>query len=152
MIFVKATTARIPALLLAAVLGLTQLPSAQSPSPATPAAPAQGAPSPAAQAQGAPSPGQAAPAPGAPGQDQPQVPPTFRGAIDFVSVDVIVTDGDKPVLDLAQSDFEITEDGKPQTIEQFRLIKVDGNPRPGAPPPRQLRGREDEETEAARED
>ena len=42
------------------------------------------------------------------------------------------------------------EDGKPQTIEQFRLIRVDGNPRPGDPPPRELRNRIDEEIEISR--
>jgi len=79
--------------------------------------------------------------------------PTFRGGISFVRVDVIVTDGKAaPITDLKESDFEVLEDDTPQAIEQFRLIKVDGNPRPGEPPPRQLRNRDDEETEAARDD
>ena len=89
----------------------------------------------------------------APAADQAQPQPTFRGGIDFVSVDVIVTDGkEAPVLDLSKADFEIIEDGKPQSIEQFRLIRVDGNPKPGEPPPRQIRNRDDEELEASRED
>jgi VWFA-related protein len=79
--------------------------------------------------------------------------PIFRGGINFVRVDVIVTDGKQaPVTDLKQTDFEVLEDDQPQAIEQFRLIKVDGNPKPGEPPPRQLRNRDDEEAEAARDD
>ncbi len=91
------------------------------------------------------------PPPQEPGQ-APQTP-TFREAINFVRVDVIVTDGkQQPVMDLTQADFEVLEDDKPQTVEQFRLIKIDGNVRPGDPPPREIRNRNDEETEAARED
>jgi len=86
-------------------------------------------------------------------QDQ-QAParPTFRTDINFVRVDVIVTDKGQPVTDLKESDFDLREDGKPQGIEQFRLIKVDGTPRPGDPPPREIKTRDDEETEAARDD
>ena len=51
--------------------------------------------------------------------------PTFRTGIDFVRVDVIVTDKGQPVTDLTQADFEVREDGQAQAIEQFRLIKVD---------------------------
>src|SRR5688500_3034658 len=48
--------------------------------------------------------------------------PTFRGGINFVRVDVIATDGKaQPVLDLKQTEFEVLEDGQPQSIEQFRL-------------------------------
>ena len=90
--------------------------------------------------------------PGAQQADNPQQP-TFRGGINFVRVDVIVTDKKaQPVIDLAQTDFQVFEDGQPQKIEQFRLIRVDGNPKPGDPPPRVVRTREDEETEAARDD
>ena len=85
-----------------------------------------------------------------PGQD---AQPTFRGGINFVRVDVIATDNkQQPVLDLKQDEFEVLEDNQPQSIEQFRLIKVDGNPKPGDPPPREIRNRDDEETEAARDD
>ena len=91
-----------------------------------------------------------------PQQAQPQEPaqtPTFREAINFVRVDVIVTDGkQQPVMDLTLADFEVLEDDKPQKVEQFRLIKIDGNVRPGEPPPREIRNRNDEEAEAARED
>jgi VWFA-related protein len=68
-------------------------------------------------------------------------------------VDVIVSDKKaQPVTNLTQEEFEVLEDGKPQKIEQFRLIKVDGTPKPGGPPPRQIRNRNDEELEAARDD
>ena len=111
-----------------------------------------------AQQQGQPAPQPAAQAP-APGevtqQARPGDPqqPTFRGGINFVRVDVIVTDKKgQPVTDLKQTDFEVLEDKKPQSVEQFRLIRVDGNPRPGDPPPRQIRSVEDAETELSRDD
>ena len=86
-------------------------------------------------------------------QGDPAQQPTFRAGVNFVRVDVIVNDKKgEPVTDLAATDFEVLEDGIPQTIEQFRLIRVDGNPPPGAPPPRELRNRFDEETELARDD
>jgi VWFA-related protein len=76
--------------------------SAQQPAPAAP---------PAAQAPGG---GQA---------------PTIRGGIDAVRVDVFATDNKgNPITDLKQSDFEIIEDGAPQVIDQFRTVKIDGNP------------------------
>src|SRR4026207_1408899 len=78
---------------------------------------------------------------------------TFRSGINFVTVDAYVSDSKgQPITDLKQSDFEILEDNKPQKIEQFRFIKVDGNPKPGAPPPQEIRNRDDEEREAARDD
>jgi VWFA-related protein len=112
----------------------------------------------AAQQQGdrSASPQQPQPASGAaqqPDANAPQTPATFRGGISYVRVDAIVTDRKgQPVFDLKQSDFEILEDGKPQTVDSFRLIRVDGNPKPGDPPPRPIRSRDDEETEAARDD
>src|SRR5262245_32916605 len=58
--------------------------------------------------------------------DQAQQP-VFRAGISYVRVDVIVSDkAGSPVGDLKQADFEVTEDGKPQTIENFKLIKLDG--------------------------
>jgi len=76
--------------------------------------------------------------------------PVFRAGINFVRVDVIVTDkSGNPVADLKQTDFELTEDGKPQTVETFRLVKVDTT----APEyvQRGIRSREDEELAAADE-
>ena len=90
--------------------------------------------------------------PTAPGAEADQQP-TFRADINFVRVDVIVSDNDgEPVTDLTEADFEVFEDGELQEIEQFRLIRVDGNPPPGAPRPRQLRNRIDEEIELSRDD
>jgi VWFA-related protein len=90
--------------------------------------------------------------PPAPGDAQ-QPQPVFRAGVNFVRVDVIVNDNKgEPVTNLTQTDFEVLEDGKPQTIEQFRLIRVDGNPRPGEPPPRELRNRIDEEIEISKDD
>src|SRR5512138_1864482 len=46
---------------------------------------------------------------------QPQAPPIFRTGINFVRVDVIVSDkSGNTVGDLKAEDFEITEEGKPQ--------------------------------------
>lgn len=91
-----------------------------------------------------------------PVQQPPAEPqrPIFRAGINFVRVDVIATDRNgNPVTDLAQSDFEITEGGRAQTIETFRLIELDGGLIPGPDgPPRQIRSEFDEEAEAARED
>ncbi len=79
--------------------------------------------------------------------------PTFRAGINYVAVDVIVTDRkDAPVVDLRKEDFDVLEDGRPQPIEQFRLIRIDSLPRPDAPAPRQIRTRDDEQAEAGRED
>ncbi len=90
---------------------------------------------------------------GTAGQQDAQEQPVFRGGINFVRVDVIVTDKKgQQVTDLKQSDFEVTEDKKAQTIEQFRLIRVDGNVKPGDPPPRQIRNIEDAEVELAKDD
>lgn len=93
-----------------------------------------------------------------PASDADQVPdepaqPTFRTGIDFVRVDVIATDDDgEPVLDLEQTDFELREDGEPQTIETFRLVQVTGDVQPGEQAPRQVRTLADEESEASRDD
>ncbi len=60
---------------------------------------------------------------------QPEQPiPIFRTDINFVRVDVIVTDRQgNPVHNLTQEDFEVTEDGKPQAIQTFKLINVTEN-------------------------
>ncbi len=112
-----------------AVLLMATLAANQSPTqPPAPPAPAQPAPS-------------QAPAP-----DQQQ--PVFRTGINFVRVDAIVTDRKgNPVIDLKQTDFEVFEDGKPQTVETFRFVKVDG----AAPveTQRAIRSRADEEAAAA---
>lgn len=91
--------------------------------------------------------------PGTPQPPAPQ-PPVFRAGINFVRVDVIVSDKQgSPVDDLQAADFSVTEDGKPQTIATFKLVKLDGGAA-AAPdgPPRPIRTGFDEETEAARDD
>ena len=83
---------------------------------------------------------------------QPQVP-TFRAGVNLVRVDVIVSGRDgKPVLDMTEADFEVSEDGKPQKIETLKLVRVDGIPKPGDAAPLEIRSLSDEETEAGRED
>ncbi len=62
-----------------------------------------------------------------PAQNPPQQPqrPVFRGGIDSVSVDAVVTDKQgRPVLDLTAADFEVREDGKAQSIDTFRLVRA----------------------------
>jgi VWFA-related protein len=101
--------------------------------------------------------GQQQPPPGDPGRvlapaatEQPPQP-TFRTGINFVRVDVIVTDKKgEPVANLKQEDFEVFEDGKPQAIESFKLINVETTAETTVP--RQIRSAFDEETEAQRED
>jgi VWFA-related protein len=79
--------------------------------------------------------------------------PTFRSGINFVRVDAIVTDRKgEPVDDLTIADFQVEEDGKAQTIEQFKLIRVDRSSRPPDEPIREIRDRDDVEREAAYDD
>src|SRR5262245_36227273 len=78
--------------------------------------------------------------------------PTFRAGVNVVRVDVIVTDASgNPVTDLTKEDFEIVEEGRPQTIDLFRQIRIEGSPSDVAPS-RQLLTRDTEETEASRDD
>jgi VWFA-related protein len=87
------------------------------------------------------------------GQQTGQAPgqPVFRAGINFVRVDVIATDNKgNAVLDLKPEDLIVSEDGKPQVIESFKLIKVDE--RNETTPPREIRTTYDEESEAQRED
>lgn len=99
--------------------------------------------------------GQAPAASGAP-QDPAAPPadqPTFRTGINFVRVDAIVTDKQgRPVADLKPEDFEVFEDGELQTVETFKLIRVDGNPPPGEAAPREINSTFAEESEARRDD
>ena len=83
---------------------------------------------------------------------QPSVP-VFRTGINFIRVDVIVTDDDgNHVTDLEASDFEVFEDDEPQSLESFQLVEISAVPAPGAEPPREVHNRYDEEREAARAD
>ena len=84
----------------------------------------------------------------------PAQPPTFRTGINFVRVDVIVSDKNGTnIADLKETDFDVTEDGKPQKIESFKLVKLDGGVSQAIKePPKQIRTDYDEEAEASRDD
>src|SRR6267142_2250809 len=78
-----------------------------------------------------------------------QRPPVIRSAINFVSVDVIISDkktGDV-VLDMKQDDFEVREDKKPQKVETFDVVKIDPLAFEGRAP-KEIRSMYDEESEA----
>ena len=56
----------------------------------------------------------------APPQDEPGLPPSFRAAVDVVSLNVTVTDADdRFVTDLERDDFAVYEDGVQQEITFF---------------------------------
>jgi VWFA-related protein len=85
--------------------------------------------------------------------DQTQKPPVFRGGVNVVRVDVIVSDKTGgPVTNLTAADFEVYEDGKPQKVDLFKLVNSDGNVAPGGDPARPIRSLYDQESEAARDD
>jgi VWFA-related protein len=77
--------------------------------------------------------------------------PTFRGRVDSVTVDVEVTDKNgKPVTDLTADDFEVREANKVQTVDTFKLIKIDDNP--DAQPTHEILSLDAQERETARDD
>src|SRR5687768_15774553 len=96
----------VPILLLAVSLQAQQNPPPQNPPPPNPPPTQQ-------------PPAQQPPATQPPATQDPQrQPPTFKTGINFVRVDVIVTDGKgNPVLDLKAEEFSVSEDGRPQKIE-----------------------------------
>ena len=85
---------------------------------------------------------------------QPPQQPIIRSGINFIRVDVLVTDRKtgKPVTDLKAEDFEVVEDDKPQTVETFRLIDMEvpvvGEIADAAP----IRSLQQQEREMARDD
>jgi VWFA-related protein len=89
----------------------------------------------------------------APPAQQPPTP-TFRAGVNFIRVDVIATDKTgAPVANLKPEDFEVTEQGKPQKIETFKLVSLDGGlMATGDQTPKPIRSDEDEQREAARDD
>src|SRR5690348_14849880 len=57
---------------------------------------------------------------------EPQAP-IFRAGTNIVRVDATVIDRDgNPVPSLTADDFEIREDGVPQTISSFKFVMADG--------------------------
>ena len=60
-------------------------------------------------------------------QAGPQAPtsPTFKAQVDYVEVDVLVTDArGNYVRDLKKEDFQVSEDGKRQTVSDFALVDI----------------------------
>ena len=91
------------------------------------------------------------PAPEQPPGDQPPPRPTFRAGIDFVRVDVIVTNKKgEPVVDLKPDEVEVFEDGTRQDVESFKLFRIDEIAE--TTPARPIRSLFDEESEAQRPD
>ena len=59
------------------------------------------------------------------GQQAGPQTPTFRVSVDYVEVDVLVTDSQgNYVRDLKKEDFQIFEDGKPQTLSNFVSVDI----------------------------
>jgi len=55
----------------------------------------------------------------------PQQGPTFKVRVDYVEVDVVVTDRQgNLVRDLKKEDFQVLEDGKSQTINTFTMVDI----------------------------
>jgi VWFA-related protein len=57
---------------------------------------------------------------------KPQQPATFRSGTNLVLVDVYPMKDGRILQNLEKTDFEIFEDGKPQKVEDFQFIKVEG--------------------------
>jgi VWFA-related protein len=65
------------------------------------------------------------PPPAGQGAQSEPPPATFRVEVNFVEIDALVTDAQgRVVRDLAASDFEITEDGRPQKIATFSYVDL----------------------------
>ena len=100
----KALLALVAAVAAAVTLGAHQPPPAQPP-PAQPPATQQPPPPPPPQ----------------------QPPPVFRAGTNQVRVDVTVLDRKgEPVTDLTKDDFDVREDGIPQTIDTIKLVEASG--------------------------
>ncbi len=62
---------------------------------------------------------------------QPSPRSVFRGGVDYVELDVVVTDkDDRTVKGLTQDDFEIVENHRPQTIAAFQFVSIPAVRRP----------------------
>jgi VWFA-related protein len=69
--------------------------------------------------------------PPAPKNDQPPI--TFRVEVNYVEIDAVVTDAQGNfVRNLTKSDFQVLEEGTPQTVENFSLVDIPLE-RPDAP-------------------
>jgi hypothetical protein len=59
------------------------------------------------------------------GRQAPSEPPTFRVAVDVVSIDAVVTDRNGEVVrDLTAADFEVFQDGKQQRVTAAKFVPV----------------------------
>jgi VWFA-related protein len=68
-----------------------------------------------------------------PAASQQSAPPTFPGQVEQVTVDAVVVDKKGvPLRGLSKDDFEILEDGVPQSIASFEAVEVP--PAPAAAP------------------
>ena len=68
-------------------------------------------------------------------------------------VDVtVIGNGDKGVPDLTAADFEVSEDGVPQTVATVQFVRVTGRPGGADETNLEIRSRDHAEAEAARED
>lgn len=55
----------------------------------------------------------------------PSQPPTFKLEVNYVEVDAVVDDGQGNfVRGLSKDDFQVLEDGKPQTISTFSVVDI----------------------------
>ena len=52
--------------------------------------------------------------------------PTFRTEANYIRVDVYPTSNGVPVTDLRKEDFELFDEGAPQAIDAFELVRVSG--------------------------
>lgn len=90
----------------------------------------------AVQAQQPTPPAQPAPPAGAPQAPGSQQQPTFRVAVDLVTMDVIVRNNqDQFLADLSPQDFEVFEDGVKQDVKSFTLVHGGRVHNLQAPPP-----------------
>ena len=89
-----------------------------------------------------------------PSQPPPeQPPPVFRAGAALVRVDVTVTNRHgEPVTDLSASDFEVSEDNVPQSVETFKLVSADGRQAEDDDTSLEIRSPEHAAAEAARDD
>src|SRR5690242_13044697 len=58
----------------------------------------------------------------------PQSPQVFRGGATLVYVDVYPRKNDRVVEGLTAKDFQVFEDGKPQSVQTFEYIKFEPAP------------------------
>jgi VWFA-related protein len=79
--------------------------------------------------------------------------PIFRAGAELVRVDVGVTGrNDEPVLNLQASDFVVTEDDIPQTVETVQFIRLDGHRQVDNGESLEIRGMSQALVEAAKDD